>query len=152
MLPETVGRDREGIARRGRFTELRRPFIPILLLLCCACGTTDSAATAESADAVERGLLEGRWERFRMLEVSREELAVRCDVAVLAAPPAESELRRLAYNIAGEIQALLGRERHLAVWMFDPGGETLLGVAFYSPLTESFQFRTTQELEGRESP
>lgn len=85
-----------------------------------------------------------------MLDVSREGPAVRCDVAVLKTPSTESELRRLAYNVAGEIQGTLGRERHLAVWIFADDGEALLGVAFYSPLTESFQFRTTEELEQRE--
>jgi hypothetical protein len=152
MLPGIVGRDRAGMPRRDWFPALRRLSLPIPLLLCCACGTADSAVSEESLGNDGGLLLDVQWERFRMLDVSREELAVRCDVAVLEAPSTESELRRLAYNIAGEIQALLGRERHLAVWIFGPDGETLLGVAFYSPLTESFQFRTTQELEGREIP
>lgn len=82
---------------------------------------------------------------YEIVEVQDEGGVIRVDVS-LPSPVSGGELERTTYNILHEIQAEIGMDDRLAVWTHHGEDRQLMGMAFYSPLTETYHFKTADEL------
>jgi hypothetical protein len=55
-------------------------------------------------------------------------------------------VKRRTLNALMEIQTLIGTTDRLAVWAYEDDQRTVQGMAFYSPLSERYHFKTAGEL------
>lgn len=82
---------------------------------------------------------------YEIIEVHDEGGVIRVGVA-LHSSPAGGELKRTTLNILHEIQAVIGTDDRLAVWTHNPHDHQVQGMAFYSPLTETYHYKPADEL------
>ncbi|HLV00430.1 MAG TPA: hypothetical protein VKZ59_04135 [Acidobacteriota bacterium] len=82
---------------------------------------------------------------YEILEVKDEGGVIRIDVSLNEAT-SEGETKRRTLNILHQVQAMVGTDDRLAVWAFLPEKQESVGMAFYSPLTETYHFKSADEL------
>ena len=69
-------------------------------------------------------------------------------VNVVLKPPTQdpAEVKRLTLNTLYDLQTIVGRDLNLSAWSYtEPQGE-LLGMSFYSSLTEQSHFKSASEI------
>jgi hypothetical protein len=118
-----------------------------IFFLASSCISSQSPASSSTEfENKKKAVLELRSSEFEILQIREEGEAIRIDLAL--SPPAltESETRRRTLNALMEIQALIGGTDRLAVWSYKPNRQTIQGMAFYSPISEQYHFRTAGEL------
>jgi hypothetical protein len=118
-----------------------------IVFLAAACATAHPPDSSDGTFGRKQELiLEFRSSEFEVLRVVEEDGAVRVDLTLTPPPLNGPETRRRALNALTEIQALIGYDDRLAVWVYQPVPKALQGMAFYSPLSEQYHFKTAGEL------
>ena len=85
-------------------------------------------------------------EDYSIQEIGRDDKAIRVDIALSSDDLLEGEIKRVTLNALYDVQARLGKERHLAIWSYSGQPLTIRGMAFYSSLTEAYVFKKPEEL------
>jgi hypothetical protein len=84
---------------------------------------------------------------FEVMEVLNEMESVRVNIRLTPASSAQAELKRRTLNALYSIQSVIGKDHRLSVWTYSNEASTTQGMAFYSPLTESYVFKSSTDLE-----
>ncbi len=148
----------------ARMTSVRSAVIALLIGVTASLGitncqtaeSTDPAAdTAQTQPAVPeppvservRTLISGiESEDYSVQEIGRDGKAIRVDITLKSETIPQGDAKRITLNALYEIQALLGKEQHLAVWSYAGQPLTIRGMAFYSSLTDTYHFKGPEEL------
>lgn len=85
-------------------------------------------------------------EDYSVHEIRREDKAIRVDITLNSDGIPPGEVKRITLNALYDVQALLGKEQHLAIWSHSGEPLTIRGMAFYSSLTETYVFKKPEEL------
>lgn len=83
---------------------------------------------------------------FQLMDILSEDLAIRINVRLDAPLASETETRRRLHNILYQVQSLVGHDDHVAVWGYGSDSSSLQGMVFYSPISESYHFKSPGEL------
>ena len=107
----------------------------------------DAAALAE----IERQLSQNPRKDYQLHSVQESGGVLRVNIFLVPPPSTEEELRMRTLNTLYDVQALVGKEKTVGVWVGESPGQdplTLLGVAFYSSITETPTFKSAKEISG----
>lgn len=124
-------------------------FFILIPLALNSCNTEESGSSVPAEVIpefeVKKGQIEGMQpEDYEVIQVQDEGGVIRVDVS-LHSSSTGGELKRMVLNMLHEIQAVIGSDDRLAVWAHDSHDE-LQAMAFYSPLTETYHYKTADEL------
>jgi len=126
---------------------LEKNGILAIIFLASACATAQPPGPSDGAfESKQKLILEFRSKEFEVLQVVDEDGAVRVDLTLTPPPLNGSDTRRRTLNALAKIQTLIGHDDRLAVWAYQSAPKTLQGMAFYSPLSEQYHFKTAGEL------
>ena len=117
----------------------------LILAIACAEPLPPSANGAEFL-AKKTAVFELQSPSFRVLQAKEESGAIRVEVVLTPPTTNESETRRRVLNALMEIQTKIGKLDRLAVWAYGKDQQEIQGMAFYSPISEQYHFKTAGEL------
>lgn len=122
----------------------------LILFAFTSCGSSDTVPSGVSEAIPQFELKKNQIEGieatdYEILEVKDEGGVIRIDVSLNEAT-SEGETKRRTLNILHQVQAMVGTDDRLAVWAFLPEKQESVGMAFYSPLTETYHFKSADEL------
>ena len=119
----------------------------VILFLAFACVDTHPPITENAEFEVKRSAIaEIESPDFRVLQVRDEDGAIRVEVTLTPPAATESETHRRTLNTLMEIQTVAGNSDRLAVWTYQDNQQEVQGMAFYSPLSEQYHFKSAGEL------
>ena len=131
--------------RPPRFLPLLSCQTLILCVLLTACGSGDSPKVA-NFDGLRDHLLSLSGSDYKIVQILDEGGLLRVNLVLVPVPDTESEVKRRAMDTLQRFQSEVGKNLRLAVWVYAEDEETCQGMAFYSPVTESYQFKSAEEL------
>ena len=119
----------------------------VILFLAFACADPHPPLTKNAEFEVKKlSVAKIQSPDFRVLQVREESGAIRVEVMLTPSTTSESETRRRTLNALMEIQTTIGNTDRLAVWAYQEDQQKVQGMAFYSPLSEQYHFKTAGEL------
>lgn len=125
--------------------------IPLLFSLSLGCREEkpDPFARAQNIEGfakLEKKLADLERNYYQVWGVEDNHGVLKVNVVLISPTQDLSEVKRLTLNTLFDLQTIVGTDLNLSAWSYtEPQGE-LLGMAFYSSLTEQSHFKNASEI------
>ena len=83
---------------------------------------------------------------FDVFRIEDEDGAIRVSLTLVASEVSDVDTRRETINALLKIKTMLDNNQRLAIWSYAADEKTVLGMAYYSPLTEDYHYKSAGEL------
>jgi hypothetical protein len=117
--------------------------------LICACSDSIPDSEKRSLETDQRyssfaNLIQSP--NFEVFEIADEDGAVRISLTLVPSPSSAADIRRETINALLEIKSRLDDKKRLSVWSYETDHQTVQGMAYYSPVTEQYHYKSAGEL------
>jgi hypothetical protein len=127
---------------------IRKNTLLAVFALICACSDSAMDSQDRSPESNRYGSLMKSIQssKFDVFRIEDEDGAIRISLTLLSSEASKVDTRRETINALLEIKAMLDNNQRLAVWSYAADQKTVLGMAYYSPLTEEYHYKSAGEL------
>ena len=127
---------------------IRKNTLLAVFALMCACSDSPPDSHEQSPGSNRYASLTESIQspNFDVFRIEDEDGAIRISLTLVSSELTDADTRRETINALLEIRTILDNNQRLAVWSYAADQKTILGMAYYSPLTEDYHYKPAGEL------
>lgn len=124
--------------------------LPLFVVYSIFRPTALPPGNTEALAELERHLTEHPKQEYRLHSVQDDGGVIRVNILLHSVPASTEELRMQTMGALYDVQTVVGKSKTVSVWAGTPTGKErlkLLGVAFFSSITDNYTFKSGEEIQ-----